>query len=182
MLKLVRPFYGLGMNSPKIITNIWYGAKGSPPDSVYSLLVHNVWQSLIIVCIGAISGCLVTFVAIDKLGRRNIQMIGFFWLFILFVVVGGSFHHLYLTGGSSAVIVLYILCQIFFNFGKFSYFTTLAFTNLSTRGPNTTTYIVCSPVSPNFDIVSDIFCSFQPSFFQHDTAVFATEYPQHLGN
>jgi PHS family inorganic phosphate transporter-like MFS transporter len=114
---LSRPFYGLGMNSPKIITNIWYGAEGSPPESVYSLLVHNAWQSLVVVSIGALTGCAVTFVAIDKLGRKNIQLIGFFWLFILFVIIGGSFNHLYRTGGSSAVIVLYILCQIFFNFG-----------------------------------------------------------------
>lgn len=113
------PFYGLGMNSPKIITTIWYG-KNPPPKQVYSIIMHNVWQSLIIVSLGAITGCIITFVAIDKLGRRNIQINGFFWLFILFVVIGGSFNHLYEIGGSSAIIVLYILCQIFFNFGDHS--------------------------------------------------------------
>jgi PHS family inorganic phosphate transporter-like MFS transporter len=110
------PFYGLGMNSPKIITTIWYG-KNAPPKQIYSMITTNVWQSLIIVSLGAITGCAITLVAIDKLGRRNIQINGFFWLFILFVVIGGSFNHLYEIGGSSAIIVLYILCQIFFNFG-----------------------------------------------------------------
>ncbi len=83
------------------------------------MLVNNVWQSLIVVSLGACVGCAVTFVSIDKLGRRNIQIIGFFWLFLLFIVIGGSFNHLYDIGGNSAIIVLYILCQIFFNFGKF---------------------------------------------------------------
>jgi len=105
------------MNSPKIITAIWYGANLSPPQDIYDLLVHDVWRSLIVVSVGAITGCIITFVAIDKLGRRNIQLIGFFWLFVLFIIIGASFSHLYETGGSSAIIVLYILCQIFFNFG-----------------------------------------------------------------
>jgi PHS family inorganic phosphate transporter-like MFS transporter len=110
------PFYGLGMNSPHIISTIWYG-KTAPPANIYPLLVHDVWQSLVVVSLGACIGCAITFVAIDKLGRRNIQIIGFFWLFILFIVIGGSFNHLYETGGNAAILVLYILCQIFFNFG-----------------------------------------------------------------
>jgi PHS family inorganic phosphate transporter-like MFS transporter len=114
------PFYGLGMNSPRITRAIWTGKDIETQEDphFYPLLVDTVWQTLVVVSLGAITGCLITFVAIDKLGRRNIQMIGFFWLFILFVVIGGSFNHLYEHGGSSATIVLYILCQIFFNFGK----------------------------------------------------------------
>lgn len=82
------------------------------------MLVQNVWQSLIVVSLGALVGIAITFISIDKLGRRNIQLIGFFWLFILFVVIGGSFHHLFEMGGNAAIVVLYILCQIFFNFGR----------------------------------------------------------------
>ncbi|KAE8449370.1 hypothetical protein EG329_008271 [Mollisiaceae sp. DMI_Dod_QoI] len=124
------PFYGLGMNSPKIITKIWYG-KNVPTEPVYQLLVHNVWQSLVVVSLGAIVGVSITFVAIDRLGRKWIQMIGFFWLFILFIVIGGSFYHLYDIGGQAAIVVLYILCQIFFNFG-----------------PNATTYILPAELFP----------------------------------
>ena len=134
---MIDAVYGLGMNSPRIISVIWYGSS-PPPSEVYSLLIHNVWQSLVVVSIGAIVGCAITFVAIDKLGRRNIQIIGFFWLFILFIVIGGSFNHLYKIGGSSAIIVLYILCQIFFNFG-----------------PNTITYIVrLSHPFPNATLIN----------------------------
>ncbi|KAL2065150.1 hypothetical protein VTL71DRAFT_4291 [Oculimacula yallundae] len=124
------PFYGLGMNSPNIISVIWYGKEPQPTD-IYELLVHDVWQSLIIVSLGALVGCAITFIAIEKLGRRNIQIIGFSWLFILFIVIGGSFFHLYENGKSAALIVLYILCQIFFNFG-----------------PNTTTYIMPAELFP----------------------------------
>ena len=85
--------------------------------SIYDNLISNVWQSLVIVSVGAIVGCLITFFAIDKLGRRNIQLIGFFWLFILFIIIGGSFTHLYKINGMPAIVVLYMLCQIFFNFG-----------------------------------------------------------------
>lgn len=114
------PFYGLGMNSPNIISVIWYG-KSDPPSQIYKLLIHDIWQSLVIVSLGALIGCAITFVAIERLGRRNIQIIGFFWLFVLFIIIGGSFYHLYEIGGSAAIIVLYILCQIFFNFGKYSF-------------------------------------------------------------
>lgn len=125
------PFYGLGMNSPHIISAIWYGANGVQPTGIYPLLIDEIWQSLVVVSVGAITGCCITFVAIDKLGRKNIQLIGFFWLFVLFIVIGASFKHLYNDGGSAAIIVLYILCQVFFNFG-----------------PNTTTYIVSSFCHP----------------------------------
>jgi PHS family inorganic phosphate transporter-like MFS transporter len=130
--------YGLGLNSPQIIRTIWYG-QNEPEQNVYTLLVHNVWQSLVVVSIGAIVGITITFVAINRLGRKWIQMIGFFWLFILFIVIGGSFYHLYEIGGQAAIVVLYILCQIFFNFGTSELFL---LAKLTVPGPNATTYIV----------------------------------------
>ncbi|KAH6666839.1 major facilitator superfamily domain-containing protein [Halenospora varia] len=124
------PFYGLGMNSPRIINTIWNG-KNPQNLPIYDMIEHDIWQSLVVVSLGAIVGSLITLTTIDWLGRRNIQMNGFFWLFILFIVIGGSFNHLYEIGGSPAIIVLYILCQIFFNFG-----------------PNTTTYILPAELFP----------------------------------
>ena len=112
------PFYGLRMSSPRIITAIWYG-ESYQPDQVNNFLVANVWQSLIIVSLRAVVGCLITFIAIDKLGRRLIQIIGFVCLFFLFIIIGASFKRLALIGGSSATIVLYILAHIFYNFGRF---------------------------------------------------------------
>lgn len=76
-------------------------------------------------------------------------MIGFFWLFILFIVIGGSFYHLYQIGGQAAIVVLYILCQIFFNFGMHFPFSILVvgeFADL--KGPNATTYILPAELFP----------------------------------
>jgi hypothetical protein len=143
------PFYGLGMNSPRIISIIWYGSSPPPADfPIYLLLIHNGWQSLIVVSLGAIVGCIITFISINTLGRRSIQMIGFCWLFILFVVTGASFEHLYNIGGTAATVVLYILCQIFFNFGRLFLSSQLKFLtkkSLTYPGPNVTTYIVRAP-------------------------------------
>jgi PHS family inorganic phosphate transporter-like MFS transporter len=118
------PDSGLGMNNSDIINVIWHGIGSQPTETdflkveIYPMMIDNVWQSLTVVSVGAITGCLITFVAIDMLGRRNIQLIGFFFLFILFIIIGSSVDRLYDIGGSAATIVLYILCQIFFNFGK----------------------------------------------------------------
>lgn len=71
-----------------------------------------------VVSSGAIVGNLLSILTIDKLGRRNIQLNGFFWLFLLNVVIGASFQHLVNHDDSSALVVLYILRQIFFNFGE----------------------------------------------------------------
>ena len=136
------------MNSPKIITTIWYGSTSTPPASIYKMLVHNVWQSLVIVSFGAITGCMITFFTIDRVGRRNIQIIGFLLLFILFIIIGGLYNFLYNQGGSSAIIVLYILCQIFFNFGSLGPNRYLRLMLIYNPGPNTITYILPAELFP----------------------------------
>jgi PHS family inorganic phosphate transporter-like MFS transporter len=78
----------------------------------------NAWQSLLIVSLGAILGNLITLISINRLGRRTIQINGFFWLFVLFLVIGTSYRKLIDTQRLSVLVVLYILTQIFFNFGK----------------------------------------------------------------
>jgi len=136
------PFYGLGTSDPKIIRMIFSGSP-HPEDRVYTALLQNRWQSLVMVHAGAIVGVLITLCSINLLGRRVIQMNGFFWLFVLFIVIGASYNHLLSTNRSSAIVVLYILCQVFFNFGecmRCSILTTCL--HRCSTGPNTTTYIV----------------------------------------
>jgi PHS family inorganic phosphate transporter-like MFS transporter len=70
------------------------------------------------VSLGAILGNLITLISINRLGRRTIQINGFFWLFVLFLVIGTSYRKLMDSQRSSVLVVLYILTQIFFNFGK----------------------------------------------------------------
>ncbi|KAH1877360.1 hypothetical protein KXV65_004088 [Aspergillus fumigatus] len=93
------PFYGLGLISSRITRIIWFGSK-LPRTSLYQLLFQTAYQSTVVVSSGAVVGNLLSILTIDKLGRRNIQLNGFFWLFLLNVVIGASFQHL-----------------IFFNFG-----------------------------------------------------------------
>jgi hypothetical protein len=52
----------------------------------------------------------------DFLGRKTIQISGFVILTILFAIIGFDFHGL----SERSLLVLYVLCQFFFNFGKFS--------------------------------------------------------------
>ncbi|KAG9676459.1 MFS general substrate transporter, partial [Aureobasidium melanogenum] len=133
-LSLDLAFYGLGMNDYTTLEIIWANNDGNPPDTLsplYQSLLANAWQSLLIVSLGAIIGNLITLVSINRLGRRVIQINGFFWLFVLFLVIGTSYHTLMKTYRSPVIVVLYILTQIFFNFG-----------------PNTTTYIIPAEVFP----------------------------------
>ncbi|KAG9853865.1 MFS general substrate transporter, partial [Aureobasidium melanogenum] len=133
-LSLDLAFYGLGMNDYTTLEIIWANNDGNPPDTpspLYQSLLANAWQSLLIVSLGAILGNLITLVSINRLGRRVIQINGFFWLFVLFLVIGTSYHTLTKTYRSPVIVVLYILTQIFFNFG-----------------PNTTTYIIPAEMFP----------------------------------
>ncbi|KAI5240891.1 inorganic phosphate transporter [Aureobasidium subglaciale] len=129
-LSLDLAFYGLGMNDYTTLEHIWSN-NSLEQEPLYQSLLANAWQSLLIVSLGAILGNLLTMVAINRLGRRTIQINGFFWLFVLFLVIGTSYRTLMKTQRSSVLVVLYILTQIFFNFG-----------------PNTTTYIIPAEVFP----------------------------------
>lgn len=114
------PFYGLGLISPKVISTIWDGrSSDSAEPGVADFLFQNSYKSMVVVSIGAVVGNLLAILTIDRLGRRNIQLNGFFWLFILNIVIGATFRPLAQTDHPSALIVLYILSQIFFNFGGF---------------------------------------------------------------
>jgi PHS family inorganic phosphate transporter-like MFS transporter len=105
------------MNNPSYIGDIWSGSD-LPEIRLYNSLLGNAWEGLIVVSIGAVTGGLITLVSVSILGERRIQMVGFFSLFVLFIVVGSSFKTLMNDGRSSAIVVLYLLCQVFFNFGK----------------------------------------------------------------
>ncbi|KAL3474278.1 major facilitator superfamily domain-containing protein [Aspergillus californicus] len=124
------PFYGLGLISPRVINTIWSG-KVTTEISVFDYLLQTSYQSMVVVSSGAVVGNVLAILTIDRLGRRNIQLNGFFWLFILNVVIGAAFRPLSENRDSSALVVLYILSQVFFNFG-----------------PNTTTYIIPAELFP----------------------------------
>lgn len=110
-------FYGLGLNNNVVLNAIGY----STSNAVYSSLFHTATGNLILACAGSIPGYWTSVATIDTLGRKPIQIMGFFFLTIIFIIIGFAYHEL----SSKALLALYILAQFFFNFG-----------------PNTTTFII----------------------------------------
>ncbi|KAL0933297.1 phosphate:h+ symporter [Colletotrichum truncatum] len=110
-------FYGLGLNNTVVLQAIGY-ADG---DNFYQKLHNQAVGMIILSCAGAIPGYWASVFAIDTIGRKPLQMLGFFVLTILFCILGFMLHQL----SHTIFLTLYIIGQFFFNFG-----------------PNTTTFIV----------------------------------------
>ncbi|KAH0551755.1 hypothetical protein GP486_007026 [Trichoglossum hirsutum] len=105
-------YYFLGVNSSQIIANIWGTSDAS---SVYEILMQNGWRALITNSIGAIIGGAIVIAMVRW--RKNVQMYGFLVLASLFFAVGWTYVYLLHTRFLGAIIVLYVLCQLFFNLG-----------------------------------------------------------------
>ncbi len=110
-------FYGLGLNISIVLSAINY----SGGQNIYENLYHTALGNLILVCGGSIPGYWLSVAFVDTIGRKTIQIMGFFFLTIIFVVIGFAFHSL----SNHALFGLYILAEVFFNFG-----------------PNATTFII----------------------------------------
>ena len=110
-------FYGLGLNTSVILQAIGYGGGNSVYQQLYNLAAGNA----ILVCAGAIPGYWLAVATIDFVGRKPLQLIGFTLLTVLFIVWGFAYHSL----SGHAMLAIYVLIQLFFNWG-----------------PNTTTFIV----------------------------------------
>ncbi|KAI0584556.1 Inorganic phosphate transporter 1-6 /Pi cotransporter [Pyrenophora tritici-repentis] len=110
-------FYGLGLNASTVLQAIGYANGANLHDKLYNLAAGNA----ILVCAGAIPGYWLAVATIDTIGRKPLQLIGFTILTILFVIWGFAYKHL----SSHAMLAIYVLIQLFFNWG-----------------PNSTTFIV----------------------------------------
>ncbi|KAF2018094.1 inorganic phosphate transporter 1-6 /Pi cotransporter [Aaosphaeria arxii CBS 175.79] len=110
-------FYGLGLNTSTVLTAIGYG-KGK---NVYHQLFNLAAGNCILTCAGAIPGYWLAVATIDTVGRKTLQFVGFCLLTILFIVWGFAYKHI----GHGGMLAIYILIQLFFNWG-----------------PNSTTFIV----------------------------------------
>ena len=97
-------FYGLGLNSSTVLTAIGY-AGGS---NVYQLLYNLAAGNCVLICAGAIPGYWFTVATVDTVGRKPIQMMGFFCLTLLFMVWGFDFFNI----SPKAMFAIYVLCPI----------------------------------------------------------------------
>ncbi|KAJ4365136.1 acid phosphatase pho5 [Neocucurbitaria cava] len=110
-------FYGLGLNSSTVLQAIGYAGGKNLYHVLYNLAAGNC----ILVCAGAIPGYWLAVATIDTVGRKPLQLAGFTMLTILFLIWGFAYHKL----SGHAMLAIYVLIQLFFNWG-----------------PNTTTFIV----------------------------------------
>jgi PHS family inorganic phosphate transporter-like MFS transporter len=126
-------FYGLGLNSAIILEAIGFGTPlTGGTQGLYDNL-HNVTVgNLIFSVAGLIPGYWVAFFLIDSWGRKQMQLMGFAMLTILFIIMGFAYDVLSTTStGRAAFVFLYCLTNFFQNFG-----------------PNTTTFIIPGEVFP----------------------------------
>ncbi|AET37619.1 phosphate transporter PHO84 Ecym_1388 [Eremothecium cymbalariae DBVPG len=110
-------FYGLGLNTAVILQTIGYASS----DNVYEKLYNSATGNLILICAGSLPGYWAAVATMDIIGRKPIQLFGFFILTVLFCVIGFAYDQI----GEHGLLGLYIVCQFFQNFG-----------------PNVTTFIV----------------------------------------
>lgn len=110
-------FYGLGLNTAVILQAIGYAGS----ENIYTKLYNTAVGNLILICAGSLPGYWVSVFTMDIIGRKPIQLFGFFILTVLFCVIGFAYHRLTDHG----LLGLYVVCQFFQNFG-----------------PNTTTFVV----------------------------------------
>ncbi|KAK9247134.1 major facilitator superfamily domain-containing protein [Lipomyces tetrasporus] len=110
-------FYGLGLNNSTILAAIGYAGQPNVYTNLYNVCVGN----LILICAGGIPGYWFAVATLDIVGRRTLQIGGFLILTILFCIIGFAYHKI----SGHGLLGLYVLCQLFMNWG-----------------PNTTTFIV----------------------------------------
>lgn len=94
---------------------------------MYQVLYNTAVGNLVLVLAGAVPGYWVSAGLIDTVGRKPIQLFGFFALTLIFFVIGFKFWDL--TGNE--LLALYTIAQFFFN-----------------CGPNSTTFIIPGEVFP----------------------------------
>lgn len=118
-------FYGINLNQSIVLTSIGYNKTGSDWDYLHSNTVGN----LIITCAGFLPGYWASILTIEYIGRKPIQLIGFFGTTLMLWVVAGTFETL--RHKPAAFVVCFAILQFLFNFGA-----------------NTTTFINPSEVFP----------------------------------
>lgn len=109
--------HGLGLNSAIILGAIGYADGGT----LYQKLFSQALGMIILSCAGAIPGHWTAIATIDTVGRKPLQVTGFFMLAILFCIMGFRIHDL----SEGTILALFIIGVFVFN-----------------AGPNTTTFIV----------------------------------------
>ncbi|KAJ5580509.1 hypothetical protein N7450_006810 [Penicillium hetheringtonii] len=133
-------FYGIGLSSPQFLAKTWgqlhitqaepnWMTDSRPNASVYQMFFDTSVRGLIVLNIGSFVGGLLLILFAHRIDRVALQKYMFLGLAALFIALGSMFTTLY--SGTPAVVALYIIGQILFNFG-----------------PNATTYMIPAEIFP----------------------------------
>ncbi|KAF9158516.1 Inorganic phosphate transporter pho84 [Actinomortierella ambigua] len=118
-------FYGISLNQSYVLNAMGFVGDGTVYDNLWRTTLGNLTVSLL----GFVPGYWFTVFLIEKWGRKRIQLMGFFNLTILFIILSVFFNQLQKI--VPLFIAIFTLAQFFFNFG-----------------PNTTTFVVPGEVFP----------------------------------
>ena len=110
-------FYLLTVNTSKLVPGM-FGQRGGEDQTPYQVLISNERHIMISTSIGAVLGGAIAIKVLNSFSRRKTQMWGFIVLAALLVVVGTLYVTLINSEARVTIIVLYALCQLFFNIGK----------------------------------------------------------------
>ncbi|KAJ5960132.1 uncharacterized protein N7479_007282 [Penicillium vulpinum] len=135
-------FYGVGLSSPQFLAKTWgtlhltegvsapnWMTDNRPGADVFQMFMDTSVHGLIVLNVGSFVGGILLIALAHKLDRVALQKYMFLALAALFIALGTMFVCLY--SYPPAVVTLYIIGQIFFNFG-----------------PNGTTYIIPAEIFP----------------------------------
>lgn len=119
-------FYGIGLSSPQFLAKTWgalhitksepiWMTDSRPGASVYQMFFETSVRGLIVLNIGSFVGGLLLILFAHRIDRVALQKFMFLALAALFIALGSMF--ITLTSSSPAVVALYIVGQVLFNFG-----------------------------------------------------------------
>lgn len=128
-------FFGLGINNPRVIAQIWasepitnttaanhtpvWGNPSQPDLSIYDVLKQDGVRSIITVSIGSLLGSIIIIKVIDFVPRKAWLAWSFVGMGTLFGIVGGSYFAVANTDMHGLTITLYVFSQLLFNLGLF---------------------------------------------------------------
>jgi len=115
-------FYGLGLNSSKILTTIGFGSYKNPNKSaqvnMYQTLHNTAVGNIVLSLGGLLPGYYFSVALVDSWGRRPIQLMGFGLLTAIFICMGFAYDKMQATSsGQKAFVFLYCMANFFQNFG-----------------------------------------------------------------
>lgn len=121
-------FYGIGLSSPQFLAKTWgalyiteseptWMTDSRPGANVYDMFFDTSVRGLIVLNIGSFVGGLLLILFAHRIDRVALQKYMFLALAVLFIVLGSMF--VTLVYSPPAVVALYILGQIVFNFGMY---------------------------------------------------------------